>query len=504
MSVLLKKVEEIGKSKLAQEVKDDDTSDYSESMARSATHSQGFKTQSKYLRWNVDSGTTNSLVPTSVPIPKSEPGSLTLRTANNARIDASSKGAVPVSGLGNVIAHQIEDLAEPLLSVADVTNQNVGTLFLKDEVLFVDQPNALKEHINHHHNVLSRGPRINRSYYIENSEVSFRASQSSSALLMTWHLRLGHIGLRNLLDLQRRKEITVSIDDREEVIRCEDCVTGKFNRLNMRSRERHRVSDRLDCVHSDLCQLPEKSRTGIRYIMTFLDEHTNYGVIYFLKLKSQSFECFKHYVSWAERHTNLRLRKVRTDNGGEYTCEKWSMYCRDSGIEHSMGPPHSPQLNGKAERFNRTILDRLLPTLFHSKLPVRFWEDAARSAVNGLNSSPSRTNPGQAAPVVLWEGKSTSYQRMRTFGCKCWRLITGPARGGKLSPKSSPCLHLYTLSDGDGWMVWDLSLSRAVKSHDVLFFEDEFPGLGAVNHRTQQEWLEWTVAPYLTRINHVT
>lgn len=269
----------------------------------------------------------------------------------------------------------------------------------------------------------------------------------------------------------------------------------------MRSREHHRVSRKLDCVHSDLCQLPVKSLTGARYMMTFLDEYTNIGFIYFMKSKDEAIDCFKHFVQWSERSTGNKLRKVRSDNGVEYTNQRWSDFCVTNGIHHSMGPPHSPQLNGKAERFNRTILDRILPTLFHSNLPTRFWKDSARNSLAGLNVSPSRSNPGASSPASLWYEKPPSYVRMRTFGCKCWRMITGPTRGGKLSPKSAASLYLYTLPDGDGWMVWDTSLNRAVKSHDVIFIEDQFPGLGNVSEKIKWEWNQWnekTLSPSST------
>lgn len=100
-------------------------------------------------------------------------------------------------------------------------------------------------------------------------------------------------------------------------------------------------------------------------MMLFLDEYTNMGVIYFLKSKDQVFSCSKHYVQWAERNTQEKLRKIRTDNNGEYTIEEWIKYCKETGINYSMGPPLSPPLEGKTERFDQTILDRILPTLFH-------------------------------------------------------------------------------------------------------------------------------------------
>lgn len=77
------------------------------------------------------------------------------------------------------------------------------------------------------------------------------------------------------------------------------------------------------------------------------------------------------------------------DNGGEYTSTTWDDYCKQAGISHPKGPPHSPQLNGKAERFNRTILDKILPSLFHAGLPVRFWEAGARHTVSSYNLTPT-------------------------------------------------------------------------------------------------------------------
>lgn len=40
-------------------------------------------------------------------------------------------------------------------------------------------------------------------------------------------------------------------------------------------------------------------------------------------------------------------------------------------------------------------------------------------------------------------------------------------------------------------MLWDLSLQRAVKSRDVIFHEDLFPGLGSVGRKTTEDWEDW-------------
>lgn len=89
MNVMMKKMEAMGKAKLPRPVlidrSNDDISAYLESMARSATVNLAIDHQ-PHLRWNIDSGTTNSLIPTSVAIQSPTPSSLMLRTANNAKI----------------------------------------------------------------------------------------------------------------------------------------------------------------------------------------------------------------------------------------------------------------------------------------------------------------------------------------------------------------------------------------------------------------------------------
>lgn len=37
---------------------------------------------------------------------------------------------------------------------------------------------------------------------------------------------------------------------------------------------------------------------------------------------------------------------------------------------------------------------------------------------------------------------------------------------------------------GDGWMLLDVGLQRVVRSGDMLFHEDTFPGLGVVCQKT--------------------
>ena len=65
---------------------------------------------------------------------------------------------------------------------------------------------------------------------------------------------------------------------------------------------------------------------------------------------------FKQFQALIERETGKKLKCICTDNGGEY-CGPFDEYCKHQGIRHQKTPPKTPQLNGLAERMNRTLME---------------------------------------------------------------------------------------------------------------------------------------------------
>lgn len=53
--------------------------------------------------------------------------------------------------------------------------------------------------------------------------------------------------------------------------------------------------------------------------------------------------------------------------------------------------PYSPQLNGKAERLNRTLMEKIRALLKESKLKKEMWGEAVYTATYLLNRSPTKT-----------------------------------------------------------------------------------------------------------------
>ncbi|GKG22585.1 putative RNA-directed DNA polymerase, partial [Tanacetum coccineum] len=82
-------------------------------------------------------------------------------------------------------------------------------------------------------------------------------------------------------------------------------------------------------------------------------------------------------------------------------------YCREHGIHHQKTPLKTPQLNGLAERMNRTLVERVRCLLSHGGMPAYFWGEALNTAVHVINLTPYVPLRFDV-PDRVWSGKDVS------------------------------------------------------------------------------------------------
>ena len=58
-----------------------------------------------------------------------------------------------------------------------------------------------------------------------------------------------------------------------------------------------------------------------------------------------------------EKQDGCRLKMLRTDNGTEYTSDRFEVFCAEEGIKHQLIVAYSPQQNGVSERKNRIVIE---------------------------------------------------------------------------------------------------------------------------------------------------
>ena len=102
-------------------------------------------------------------------------------------------------------------------------------------------------------------------------------------------------------------------------------------------------AEKLELVHTDLWG-PSlvASLGGSSYYITFIDDSSRKVWVYFLKNKSDVFETFKKWKVMVETKTGLKVKCLRSDNGGEYIDGRFCEYCAAQGIRMEKTIPRTP------------------------------------------------------------------------------------------------------------------------------------------------------------------
>ena len=92
-----------------------------------------------------------------------------------------------------------------------------------------------------------------------------------------------------------------------------------------------------------------------------------------MKSKDEALHYFKIYKTEVENQLETKIKRVRSDHGGEYFSNNFTSFCEEHGIIHERTPPYSPQSNGVAERKNRTLTDLVNAMLDAAELSKEWW-----------------------------------------------------------------------------------------------------------------------------------
>ncbi|WJX13388.1 hypothetical protein P8452_03779 [Trifolium repens] len=388
------------------------------------------------MDWVVDSGASTHATSRRDLFSTYETGDFgVVRMGNNGQANVIGIGDVCVetsNGTTLVLkgVKHIPELRFNLLSVGKLDNEGYDNSFSGNEW-------KLKKGSM----VVARGKRNSNLYVVQlgvsKCYINTCDNDSSSEL---WHKRLGHMS--------------------------EKAKTS----FPFMSSEPKRKLEVLDLVHSDVCG-PMKTRSlcGAYYFVTFIDDYSRKTWAYTLKTKDQVLDTFKSFQAMVERETGKKLKCIRTDNRGEYV-GPFDKYCQEQGIRHQKSPPKTPQLNGLAERMNRTLVERMRCLLSQSKLPKYFWGEALNTVVHLLNLTPCVPLKFDV-PNHVWSGKEVSYGHLRVFGCMAYVHIPKDERS-KLDEKSKKCVFVGYGLDEFGYRFFDPVKRKLIRSRDVVFMED--------------------------------
>ena len=249
---------------------------------------------------------------------------------------------------------------------------------------------------------------------------------------------------------------------------CDRCEKGKSKRLPFPP-SKSQAETTLALVHSDLEEMSTASIDRYKWTATYLDDHTRYGMMFFLKHKDEQFDTFKTYKAWAKRQTGQKLKSICTDRGSEFLSKEQKHYLQEHRIEHQTSMPYSPQQNGRAKRFQQTIINKVESMRHTAGLSDGFWKHAVGTAVHVYNV----TLISKAKFLTLkemWSGAKPDISHLCIFGCAAYvHVLKGKRR--KLDPKSREMIFVGYENLLKGWQFWDAKNRCIEISRDVKFDE---------------------------------
>ena len=365
----------------------------------------------------------------------------------------------------------VPKLKRRLLSITDITEK--GSIVTFGDGICTVKMKGKHFLLGQRHGKLWRVPCQEEQCFLSAAE-SFTASAKEISIEL-WHQRYGHLSYGNLDILNRKKMVNGLGDINSKNLpndNCEGCILGKHNRSPFPKKSASSTTQPLDLIHSDVCgPMSVESIGGSRYFITFIDDNSRFVVTYSMKHKNEALDKFKEFVEMAETKFERRMKKVRTDNGGEYVSNAFNNYLKERGTQDQRTVPYTPEQNAVAERMNRTLLEKVRSMLHHSKLPLRFWAEALATATHLRNCSPTSTL--DETPYERWNGEKPDVSSFRVFGCKAYAHIPKENRK-KLDPKSQKCIFLGYPVGVKGYKLYDPSTRKMIVRRDVIFVENNF------------------------------
>jgi len=250
-------------------------------------------------------------------------------------------------------------------------------------------------------------------------------------------------------------------------------------------------------VLCDVCGPFPKSVDGYTYVLSFVDQYSKFSACYFLRKKSDSEAALEAYVRFCERE-GVIIKEIRSDCGGEFggagnsasdsgeggllRPEELEFFfkrvCSKHKIIHVPTPPRRPELHGVIERHHLTTTKMANAMLFSARLSFILWP-AAFSHANMLKNRLSVRGLGPYTPYELWYGRRPRVDRLRTFGCDCYKLLSRyPKIPGQMARKR--LIYVGETGDRMGWRVFCPTTYTFSTEFELIF--DENSAQSRINH----------------------
>jgi transposase InsO family protein len=160
-----------------------------------------------------------------------------------------------------------------------------------------------------------------------------------------------------------------------------------------------------------------------------------------LRNKGSAITALQQWLAFVKNKYGTTIKEWMSDTSSEYKSDAFIRHLKDAGITVLQLAPHTPQQNGRAECFMRTIMDKAEPMCFDTCLPDSYWEFVVNHAAHCYNRTPV-AHLDWRTPYELINNEVPDISHLHVFSCGAYVHLPPDTRKDKLSPKSELMVYL--------------------------------------------------------------
>ena len=140
---------------------------------------------------------------------------------------------------------------------------------------------------------------------------------------------------------------------------CETCIIHKLNNFIKPEPIQIISNYPLERVQIDITYFNKKIELEdlhYKYLLNFTDHFSKYSKGYLLENKTSELvlEKLKHFIKEVGRP-----KIIQTDNGSEFSSNKFILFCKENSIKLTHSSPYHPKSKGSVEEFNKNIIAKI-------------------------------------------------------------------------------------------------------------------------------------------------
>ena len=154
---------------------------------------------------------------------------------------------------------------------------------------------------------------------------------------------MSHTNFRNISKLNGLVRGLPKLPNIDSTI-CNACQQGKQTKSTHKPINQPQTNSILELLHLDLFDSHGvKSINGNLYCLVIIDDYSRFTWVKFLKHKDETFEIFTNFCKQIENEKDIKIKRIRSDNGGEFKNHNFNKFCLENGYHHEFSCPKTPQ-----------------------------------------------------------------------------------------------------------------------------------------------------------------